>query len=216
MQRTLTVNRRRAGIVDTYVPKVAQVVGYRLKAATNFDAAFATIFTSTNVGFVGAGVDQRVLESQPLGGKVRMVWNPTDYGLDDKQPVWVQLFHVDGGGAETQVSACTLIMPDETQFLHRGSGHLLLRGSAPAAATVAGSLQLDLPRLQTDWRILNESSTDAAYVSFEPGGGENKLPANATYSQFHTFKANSPTVFVRSGGVGPVTLSIQTTNSNPF
>lgn len=215
MNRTLTVSRRRAGIVDTYVPKVYGVAGYRLKAATNFDAAFATIFTSTNVGFVGDGVDQRVLESQPVNGRVRMVWNPTDYSLDDTQPIWVKLYHVDGGGAETQVSACTLIVPDETQFLSRGAGHLMLRGTAPNAADVGGSLQLDLPRLQTDWRILNENSTTAAFVAFEPGGPENALLPNSYTPQLVSFKANSASVWVRGGGA-PVILSIHATNSNPL
>ncbi len=215
MNRTLTVSRRRAGIVDTYVPRVTGVVGYRLKAATNFDAAFSTIFTSTNVGFVGEGVDQRVLESQPVNGRVRMVWDPTDYGLDDNQPIWVKLYHVDAAAVETQVSACTLITPDETQFLSRGAGHLMLRGTAPSAADVGGSLQLDLPRLQTDWRVLNESTTRGAFVAFEPGGPENYLPANSQTPQLISFKANSGSIWIR-GDAGTVIMSIHTTNSNPL
>lgn len=215
MQRTLTVSRRRVGIVDTYVPRVYGVAGYRLKAATNFDAAFSTIFTSTNVGFVGEGVDQRVLESQPTTGKVRMVWNPTHYGLDDSQHIWVKLYHVDGGGVETQMSACTLILPDDTQFLSRGAGHLMLRGTAPSGTSVADALQLDLPRQQTDWRVLNEHTTRGAFVAFEPGGPENYLPPDSTYPQLGSFKANSPSVWIR-GDADTVTISIHTTNSNPL
>lgn len=214
MNRTLTVNRRRKGIVDTYVPKVYGVVGYRLKAATNFDGVYNTILTSTNVGFVGPGVDQRVIESQPLGGKVRFVWNPTDYALDDNQHLWVKLYHVDAAAVETQVSAPTLIFPDDVQFLHRGAGHLLLRGTAPSAASVAGSLQLDLPRLQTDWRILNENTTTGAFVAFEEGGPEYYLPPNSTVPQFTSFSANSASVWIRGNGAA-VTLSLHSTNTNP-
>lgn len=214
MTRTITVSRRRPGIVDTYVPKVYGVAGYRLKAATNFDVAFTTILTSTNVGFVGDGVDRRVIDTQPLQNRVRFVWNPTDYGLDDTQPVWVKLYHVNGGGVETEMSAPTLITPDDTQFLHRGAGHLMVRGTAPLAADASGALQLDFPRLQTDWRVLNEDPIGNAFVAFEPGGPENLLRANSLTPQLVSFKAHSASIWVR-GSDKPVLLSIHTTNSNP-
>lgn len=214
MERSLTVNRRRPGIVDTYAPKVYGVAGYRLKAAANFDSPFNTIFTSTNVGFVGQGVDQRVLESQPINGKVRMVWNPADYGLNDSAHIWVQLFHVSGAGVETQVSAATLILPDLTQFLHRGTGHVLIRGTAPSA--VAGSaLQLDLPRLMTDWRVFNESVTKQVWISFEPNGPEYVLKVNDTAPQFTSWKANAASIWIRGDG-GTAPLSIHATYANPL
>lgn len=213
MERTLTVSRRRPGIVDTYVPRVNGVVGYRLKAAANFDGVFATILTSTNVGFVGPGVDQRTLETQPTTGRVRFVWNPTDYGLDDTAHLWVILYHVDAASVETQVSAPTLVLPDQTQFLSRGYGHVQIRGTAPSA--VAGSaLQLDLPRLLTDWRILNESTTVSAWVSFEPKGPEYLLAANTTLAQFTSFKPNSASVWIRGDG-GTAPISMHATFANP-
>ena len=214
MIRTLSVIRRRPGIVDLRVPRIAGVEGYRLKAAANFDAAPVTFLTAPKFGFLDtAGVDQRKIEAQPSTAQVRIVFNPATYLLNDANHIWLTLFHVDGAGVETQASARTLLLPDDTQFLSRGIGHVQLRGSAPAAATVAGSLQLDLPRLMTDWRILNESGATAALVAFEEGGPEFRLPPNATLPQFQTFTAQAGSVFIRGDG-GAATLSIQATVAN--
>ena len=105
MNRTFSVIRRRPRIVDMLTPRVDGVVGYRVKASTNFDVAPTTLFTSTNVGFLDtSGVDRRVIESQPTQGQVRMVWNPVTYGLTDEAPIWLTLWHVDAASVETQVS----------------------------------------------------------------------------------------------------------------
>lgn len=214
MERTFSVIRRRPHIVDVLTPRVDGVAGYRFKAAANFDGVFATIFTSTNVGFIDQpGVDRRVIETQPTEGQVRMVWNPTTFGLTDDAQFWLQLWHVDGAGVETQVSACTLVLPDQTQFLTRGIGHVLVRGSAPDGAAIANSLQLDLPRLLTDWRILNEDAATTAYIAFEPSGAEFALLPNANYPQFTSFTAQSGSIWIRGDGA-PATLSISATVAN--
>lgn len=216
MNRIFSVARRRPGIVDLFTKRVAGVEGYRLKASANFDGVFATIFTAPKFGFLDdVGVDRRVIETQPTGGQVRVVFNPTTYGLTDANPLWLELFHVDGAGAETQVSAPTLVLPDQTQFLTRGYGHILLRGNAPNAATVAGSLQLDLPRLLCDWRILNEEAGTDAFVAFEPGGPEYLLKQNSIQPQFSTFTAKAASVWVRGNGA-QAKLSIEATVSNPI
>ena len=215
MNRTFSVIRRRAGIVDILTPRVNGVEGYRFKSGTNFDVgAFATIFTSPKVGFIDEpGVDRRVIEAQPTQGQVRMVFNPTTYGLTDSSQFWMQMWHVDGAGAETQVSASTLVLPDQTQFLSRGIGHIVLRGAAPDGASVADALQLDLPRLLTDWRILNEEMATDAYISFEPNGPEFLLLKNSSVPQFSSFLAQSGSIWVRGAGA-PATLSISATVSN--
>ena len=216
MNRIFSVARRRPGIVDLFTPRVAGVEGYRLKAAANFDGVFATILTAPKFGFLDdVGVDRRVIESQPTGGQVRIVFNPTTYALTDANPIWLTLYHVDAAMVETQVSAPTLVLPDQTQFLTRGYGHVILRGDAPNAATVAGSLQLDLPRLLCDWRILNEEAGTDAYVAFEPGGPEFLLKRNSIQPQFSTFTAKSGSVWVRGAGA-TAKLSIEATVANPI
>lgn len=216
MKRIFSVARRRPGIVDLFTPRTTGVEGYRLKASSNFDGVFATILTAPKFGFLDTtGVDQRVIEAQPTNGQVRIVFNPTTYGLTDANQFWLELFHVDGAGVETQQSAPTLVLPDQTQFLTRGYGHIVLRGDAPNAATVAGSLQLDLPRLLCDWRILNEEGATTAFIAFEPGGPEFALPPNSTTPQFATFTAKSGSIWVRGSGAA-ATLSIQATASNPL
>lgn len=216
MNRVFSVIRRRPGILDCLTARVPAVEGYRFKASANFDGVFATILTAPKFGFIDTvGVDQRVIEAQPTDGQVRIVFNPTTYGLTDANQFWLELFHVDGAGAETQVSAPTLVLPDQTQFLSRGYGHILLHGDAPSALSVAGSLQLDLPRIMTDWRILNEEGATPAFVAFEPGGPEFTLLPNSLTPQFATFTAKSGSVWVRGGGAA-ATLSIQATVANPI
>jgi hypothetical protein len=216
MTRIFSVIRRRPGIVDVLTPRVAGVEGYRFKASANFDGVFVTIFTAPKFGFLDTtGVDQRVIEAQPTDGQVRMVFNPTTYALTDGNQFWLELFHVDGAGVETQVSAPTLVLPDQTQFLSRGYGHIILHGDAPSAVTVAGSLQLDLPRILCDWRVLNEEGATSAYIAFEPGGPEFTLLPNSTTPQFSTFTARSASVWVRGGGAA-ATLSIEATVANPI
>ena len=216
MNRTFSVIRRRPRIVDMLTPRVDGVVGYRVKASTNFDVAPTTLFTSTNVGFVDTdGVDQRVIESQPTQGQVRMVWNPTTFGLQDGNQLWLSLWHVDAANVETQVSAPTLMLPDQTQFLHRGAGHVLVRGFAPVAVSVAGSLQLDFPRLMCDWRVRNEDATNSVFIAFEPNGPEYALNAPDTETQFMSLRANAASIWVRAAAGTPI-LSIHATVANPI
>lgn len=208
MNRTLSVIRRRANIVDTLVPFVYGVAGYRLKWAANFDAAVWTTFlTATNVGYLDPVVNPVVIEAQPTSGRVRIVFDPATYSIPDTKSFWLELFHVAAGGAETQISAPSLILPDSA---HHGIHQVTIHGDAPNAADSTGSLQLDLPRLMGDFRIHVETVDRNLYVATEQDGAEQQLRPD-TFPQSSNFSSTQGSLWVRGGGAVVTFSAIFTT-----
>ena len=215
MNRVFSIIRRRPHIVDLVTPFVYGVAGYRIKSALTFDAAApVTVLTSPNTGFLDDSIDYRVIDSQPMQGRVRIVFNPATYGLDDNVVHWLWLFHVDAVGVETPVSAATLLLPDASLFLSRGQGHIVVTGAAPNAVDVTHALQLDFPRLMTDWRVHNTDGSKSAFIAFEEGGSEYELQAPSAIPQLSTYQATSGSCWVRGSG-GAVNLTIAATVANP-
>jgi hypothetical protein len=196
MNRTLSVMRRRPHYIDARTPIVYGVAGYRLKWAANFDGIFTTFLTSTNVGFLDENVPRGRVDSQPTQGSVRMVFDPTTYAIPDTNHIWLELFHVAPGGAETQVSAPLLILPDGA---HHGYNTVTLHGTAPSGVSVANSLQLDLPSLMYDFRVHNEEGATILYVATQEGGSETQLKPDAQ-PQMATYQAPQGSLWVRGAG----------------
>lgn len=212
MNRTLSVTRRRPNVVDMVMPFVYGVDLYRLKWATNFDGVFAQFIDSTNIGFLDPAVNQATLEVQQTQGRVRIVFDPATYHITDTSSFWVTLWQVAPGGAETQVSAPSLILPESA---HHGIHQITLHGAAPNAADSTGSLQLDLPRLMSDFRIRCESPVggNALFVATEAGGAEQQLLPD-TFPQYTSLLATQGSLWVRGGG-GIVNFSAICTTSFP-
>jgi len=209
MNRLFSVRRRRPNIVDIDTPKVYGVDGYRLKWAANFDAAFTTFLTSTNIGFLDDAVNRNVIETQPVTGKVRMVFNPATYSIPDASAFWLQFFPVIGGVEQTP-GAPTLVLPDSA---HHGLGLVVIHGDAPNGATSANSLQLDLPMLMQDFQVHNEDTAQDLYISTEAGGPEIMI-AKSTNMQSLGFLPTQGTIYVRGGG-GAATFSLSFTLAFP-
>lgn len=198
MDRTFSVIRRRPNIVDFVTPFVYGVDKYRLKWAANFDAgAWTPFIDSSNIGWRDDTINPMVIEMQQTTGMVRIVFDPANYGITDDQHFWLEFFHVDPMAAETQMSAPTLILPESA---HHGIHHVTIHGDAPNAATVAGSLQIDLPRLMDDFRIHNDEAPGGAtlYVATEANGPEFEVQPDPGY--FGTFRATQGSIWVRGGG----------------
>jgi len=160
--RLFSIRRRRPNIVDIDTPFVNGVDGYRIKWATNFDAVFTTFLTAPNTGYLDPSINPRVIESQPVTGKVRMVFNPVTYTITDTIPFWLRFCTVIGG-VEDAVGAPTLVLTDNS---HHGVGIVIIKGTAPAAFP----LQLDLPGLMQDFRVVNESVANNLLLSTETNG----------------------------------------------
>jgi len=211
--RLFSVTRRRPNIVDVYTPKLNPDIptqkGYRLKAAPNFDVAMTTIIdlppASKQFGFLDRAVDQRVLDVQNNPNRVRIVFDPDtfatgepiDAGLEDTKPFWLQFFPLDAAGAEIGAStgAPTLVLPDAA---NHGIGLVTIAGTAPSGADTTASLQLDLPRLMEDFRIVNNEGATSLFVSMERDGAEVEIDPT-TPSPFF-LDGTQPTLFVRGGG----------------
>ena len=190
MGRLFSVPRRRPNLVDVYIPFTYGVDIYRLKWGANFDTSPMTAFIdSTNVGFIDYNIPSGKVESQPTAGRqVRIVFDPATYHIPDDKPFWLRFVPVTGG-MEGTPSAPTLIMTEE---MHHGVGVVTIQGTAPNGASVADSLEIDLPRNMSDIRIHNrEGGGTLLYVATEPGGSE--------------------TIF--KNDTGPITLSLNATQN---
>jgi hypothetical protein len=162
MNRLFSIRRRRPNIVDLDTPFIDGVDGYRIKWGANFDtASFTDIITSTNVGYIDPAVNRNVIETQPITGKVRIVFNPATYSITDTTSFWLKFVPVTGG-SEGTVGAPTLVLPDAS---HRGTNIVTIKGSAPSASV----LQLDLPGVMEDFRIVNEDTTNNLFVGTVAG-----------------------------------------------
>ncbi len=198
MNRLFKIARRRPHVVDFYTPFTygLDATGYRIKWATNFDAAFTTIINSTNVGFIDDNVNRNTIETQPTTGKdVRIVFDPATYSIDDTKSFWLQFAQVQGG-TEILVSAPTLILPDSA---NKGVGDVTIHGNAPNAATSANSLQLDLPFMMQNIRIHNEDGTNSLFVATEQSGPEQLLKSD-TFPQWSSIYGTTSSIWVRGGG----------------
>lgn len=199
MNRTFSVIRRRNHLVDLMTPFVYGIQTYRLKWNVNFDGAFAQFLDSSNVGYLDPSINPAVVEAQPSRGQVRVVFDPSNYAITDTGSFWLELWHVPvGGGPEVQMSAPTLVLPESS---HHGVGSVTIHGTAPIGASSANSLQLDLPRLMSDFRIHNEEAVGghALFVSSEEGGPESRLDPD-TFPQFQQLTATQGSLWVRGGG----------------
>lgn len=213
--RLFKIPRRRPHIVDFYTPLTQglDTLGYRVKWAQNFDAAFTAIINSSNVGFLDSNVNRMKVETQPTTGTdVRIVFDPTTYSIDDTRSFWLQFAQVTGA-AETLVSAPTLILPDSA---NKGQGVVTIQGNAPNAASSAGSLQLDFPFLMQNIQITNNAATGGTilYVSTEAGGPETAVGPGLGFYGYSTIYAVQPSLWVRGGG-GAVNFSATMTLSFP-
>ncbi len=210
MNRLFRIARRQPHIVDLYTPFVYGVDEYRLKSAPNFDSGLGVLFiTASNAGFADPNVPYYKIESQPVRNNVRIVFDPASYGIDDSLPFWIQLAQVIGG-VEQPPSALTLVLPSSA---NKGVGMTLIHGIAPAGATVANSLQIDLPTLMSDFRIHNEDPTNYLYVATEAGGAEQQLKPDS-FPQLMSINATQGSLYVR--GADPAGVGIAVSFSASF
>lgn len=222
MNRLFAMPRRRPGIVDILTP-FTYGAQYRLKWAQNFDASFTTIITATNIGYIDPNINSYALDTQPLGGftglagsgrNVRIVFNPTTFGITDTNAFWLQFVQVVGGVEQTP-GAPTLVLPDS---MNHGVGIVTIHGGSPAESSSASSLQLDLPRLVEEIRIQNEAALGGnnVYVATEANGPETQIPPNISGAEEYTFlRGTQSSLWVRNDGGGTVNFSARFTLAFP-
>lgn len=213
--RLFSVPRRRPNLVDLMAVFNPNAEIYRVKWGANFDTTpLTTIINSPNIGYYDDNIPRGTVEVQGVGGRlVRIVFDPATFSIPDDKPFWLTLAQV-VGGAETAVSPPTLILPESA---HHGVGVVVLAGSAPNGVSVANSLQIDLPRLMSDIRIVNKEGTGGhtLYVATTPGGPETAvLPLIDGGQTTLTLLGTESTLLVRGGG-GAVAFSATLTAAFP-
>ena len=178
--RPFSVVRRRANLVDVLIPKNAATEIYRLQTAANFDAAYGTLVEGRiSQGYLGPTINRAVLTTLPSHDHVRIVFDPDEEGLTDTEPFWMRFVPVDFAGGAGTPSVGMLIHPEEA---HQGDGRTVIRGNAPSAGSIAGSLEIGLPRRFQGLTITNNDGADELLVSFTEGGYEYQILATESQS----------------------------------
>jgi hypothetical protein len=192
--RQLSINRRKPHLVDLLVDKTPGAYSYKLKWGANFDTSpFADFLTSPLSGFRDSAVDD-ASNITIYGDRVRILFDPTTYGIPDNTVWWIKSSPLNSAGAEMSTSAALMILPS-----HPGGAYfpqLTITGSAPNVATLANSLEINFPQQMRDVRI---QSTAAIWAAFDPSGPEILLPGDPLPKDISRWSTQSA-LFVRGNG----------------
>lgn len=194
MAKTISVYRRRTDLVDLWVAQRDGVRAFTFKAATNFDAgavAFQTVprdgFRSPNAFDAGP--------SEGFRGRTRFTFKPSDYGLDDTKPLWLKIAPVATDGTVGADEAFHMVLPYSSQSRRP----VVLNGNAPNGATVADSLEINLPQQCQNLELQNNGAQDL-HVAFERGGAEYVVKPYTAGLNLTTVYPCFSQLFVRGSG----------------
>lgn len=223
MPRSISVVRRRTGLVDLTVRQRPGKIGFRFGAAANFDVAFTTFQVVPNHGFKTPDIP----DSDAVGAigsqfrdQVRFLFNPGFYtasvaAVRDDKPWFIRLEAQNPDGTFDAPEAMHMIMPFGSTPLRA----VQLSGTVPSGADLTASLEIQLPMLCDDFEIQNDGAADM-YVAFERGavvGPEYRVPPlSAQFMNLSKTLTNVSQVFMRGNG-GTTTISaIFTAKNNPI
>ena len=207
MARYLSVYRRRTNLVDLFLNVRPNAAFYTFKAADNFDAAFTAFQDVPAAGFRSPSVIDTGFTDSQFRGKTRFIFNPTDYtptvaAVDDTKPFYVLISQVDVDGTVHADEAMHLILPYSSQ----PNRPVILAGVVPIGATIANSVEIQLPMQCQNFKFQVNSGNDLM-VAFEPTAPEFVVYPITT--NFSTYDQTYPTfsqVFMRGDG-GASTMS---------
>ncbi len=212
MPSSVSVFRRRTGLVVLTVRRRPGVTGFRFSAAQNFDGAFTAFQTVPNYGFRSLSVRNA---NAPIGAPFRdecvFVFSPADYSatvpaVRDDVPFYVRIEAQLPGGAFGAPESMQIVLP----YSSVPNPAVILRGVAPAGlgytgGVVTGSLEIGLPGLCSDFVVRNQSTGSQLFLAFDrgtstgPGGPEYQIGPGAEVSLDYAYAAR---VFLRGGTGG--------------
>jgi len=234
--RTFSIIRRKPGFIHLITPLLDSVstgvVKYRLYTDVNDDPNFtapAPVITVPNTGFVDPAVArlqnpiiagnnvQILLKPSALPNNPPPVSPPVDlspytYPLPDSGHFWLKLVYVDSTGADMTdpaPSAPTLVLPP---FV--GNEQSGFNSTAPSGSSISDSLQIDLPRQMSNFRVRNLSASADLYIAFQEGGPEIIVPGQASSQESIGFDGIVSSFWVRGSGA-TAAFSCQFTYANP-
>lgn len=200
LQREFSIRRRRAGLVDMITPNraAAGIAGYTFEWATNFDAAF-TAFITNRTGFLDdnptTGIPQVVLEPMP-GQNHRFVFNPLTFSIVDAGSFWLRMKQLNSAGATVATSPAVLVLPESERH---NKTRVIIKGNAPNAADVSGSLQIYLPFGAANLFVQNQDTVNSLFLAMNTLGPETELAPDAL-PEFPTYEGVVEQLVVRGGG----------------
>lgn len=217
MSRSISVVRRKANLVDLTVRKRPGIIGFKFGAAVNFDTVFTTFATVPNYGIKSPSVPD--VHAGHVGSQFRdqcrFLFDPADYvataaALVDTDPFFLRIESQNADGSFNTPEAMHLVLPPPV----RPNRAFALRGTAPSAASLAASLEIQLPMQCDHFEIQNDGANDL-YVAFEPTGAEYRvLPVTAAFRSFDQFLTSVSQVFIRGAGGSTSISSIWTLRNN--
>ncbi len=172
MPSSISVSRRRQGLVELTVPRRAGSTGFRFSAASNFDAAFAAFQVVPNYGL-------RSRSAPPSDGVIghqfrdecRFVFVPSDYtavvpAVRDDLPFYVRIEQMNPNGTFGSPEGMQIVLPYNTV----GNPATVLHGVA-AATGYTGAVEINLPGVCEDFTVKNGTSGANLFVSFGDSSG---------------------------------------------
>jgi hypothetical protein len=202
MARSISIVKRATNVVDLCLVSRPNVVSYNIFAASGFDQTF-TKFASVPAftGLRSPTVACQGMVASQYRGRTRFLFNPNDYttvvpAVIDSSPFFVQIQQVNADGTTGPIEAMHLILPYSTVQ----NRVFVLHGNVPAGATIANSLEIQLPMVCCDFEFQDDGST-VIHVAFSPTDGEfvvNQL--NFEFTNYRHVKSSSSQVFLRSDG----------------
>ena len=208
MARNLSVNKRRVGLVDISFPERVGAKSYQFFAASNWDAASTAFQIVPAAGMRSLTAPDVSAVGSQFRGKTRFVFNPADYTLsvaavDDTKPFYLTIQQTNWDGTVLPVEAQHLVLP----YNPAPNRPLVLRGVAPSGASIANSLELQLPMQCRNFRVQNDGAVDA-FIAFEPTGAEVRVPPLSTsFMDLVSVMPSMTQLFMRGSG-GTTTISV--------
>lgn len=210
--RDFTVVRRRPNFVDLLIPKKANVQGYRLLAASNFDGTFSTLLTADiSSGYLDPKVNPNLLHAVNATDRIRVVFDPASFSLTDSDHFWLKYQPIDFSGTPGTAGAPSLILPDDEL---RATIRVLISGTAPSAVNVASSLVLNLPYRMQDVEVRNNEASGGRtlFLATSEGGAERQVAPQETA----LFRDGAQGCLLVRGGGGTVSFSADFTHYLPL
>lgn len=219
MARSISVFRRRANLVDLFVRQRPGIASYRFKAGTNFDdgspATFQTV-PAAGMASPGLAVDSSFVGSQ-FQGCTRFRFDPDFYtantaAVKDSVPLFIKIAPISTDGTVGADEAYHMVLP----YNSAPNRPVIIKGTAPNQASLAASLELQLPMLCSNWEF-QVSGAVAVFVAFEPTGQEWTVnPIGTNNKGFEKVYPNISQIFVRGNGATSVFSAVFTERNNPI
>ena len=217
MPRSISIVRRKANLVDLTIRRRTGITGFRFGASPNFDAAFVAFATVPNYGIKSPSVPDVAAGyvGSQFRDQMRFLFDPADYvatapALVDTDPFYLRVESQNPDGTFNAPEAMHLVLPASSN----PNRPFIIRGTVPNLASLALSIEIQLPMQCNDFDIQNDGAAPL-FLAFEPTGAEYQvLPVSAAFRAFEQYVTSVSQVFLRGAGGSTIISSAWTLRNN--